>query len=102
MKAYTLVGVDGNAWSVMAYVTRAMKDAYKEASTPDEDGQCATIAMQDFGKEAQHKYGEDARSSDYNHLLCVSMDMIDRVNQFFEESGYELESDDDEDYDDED
>ena len=44
MKEYTLVGVDGNAWSVMAYVTRAMKDAYKEASTPDSDGQVAEVA----------------------------------------------------------
>lgn len=84
----------------MAYVTRAMKDAYKEASTPDSDGQVAEIAMKDFGKEVQHKYGEDARSGDYNHLLCVSMDMIDCVNQFFEEEGYDLESDEDDDYDD--
>lgn len=100
MKEYTLVGVDGNAWSVMAYVTRAMKDAYKEASTPDSDGQVAEIAMKDFGKEAQTAYTKDATSSDYNHLLCVSMDMLDRVNQYFEEEGYDLESDDEDDYDD--
>ena len=82
MKAYTLVGIDGNAWSVMSYVKRAMEHAYKEASTPDEDGQVDEVAMAEFGKEAQAAYGEDAQSSDYNHLLCVSMDMIDRVNEF--------------------
>ena len=29
-------------------------------------------------------YGEDARSGDYNHLLCVSMDMIDKCNRWAE------------------
>lgn len=58
---YTLVGVDGNAFAIMGYVLHAMR----------EEG---------FTKEERDKYLEDAKSSDYNHLLCVSVDYIDRAN----------------------
>lgn len=58
---YTLVGVDGNAFAIMGYVLRAM----------EEEG---------FSKEEREEYLEDAKSSDYNNLLCVSDDYIDRVN----------------------
>ena len=62
MKAFTLVGVDGNAYAVMGYVQRAMRAA-------------------NMSKEDQDAYLEDAMSSDYNHRLCVSIDMIEKVNE---------------------
>lgn len=86
MQKYDLVGVNGNAYCVMGYVSRAMREAYKEANTPDYDGQVDELAMKEFGKEAQSAYTKDATSSDYNHLLCVSMNMLDKVNKFFENS----------------
>lgn len=75
MKAYTLVGVDGNAFSVMGYVRSAMKRAH----------------MSNMDIEA---YTKDATSSDYNHLLVVSCEMIDRVNDILGLNDY----DEDEDY----
>jgi hypothetical protein len=58
---FTLVGVDGNAYSVMGYVTRCMRTCLKT-------------------KEEQDAYLKDAMSSDYNHLLAVSCEMIDKLN----------------------
>ena len=62
MKAFTLVGVDGNAFSIMGYVCSAMESA--NMTTMDIDA-----------------YTKDATSYDYNHLLVVSCKMIDRVNK---------------------
>ena len=62
MKAFTLVGVDGNACAIMGYVYRAMRIA-------------------NMSQEEREAYREDAMSSDYNHLLCVSIDMIEKVNE---------------------
>jgi len=62
MKAFTLVGVDGNAYSVMGYVQNAMR----------------TAKMSQTERDA---YLKDAMSSDYNHLLCVSIEMIEKVNE---------------------
>lgn len=59
--AYSLVGVDGNAYSVMGYVSRAMREV-------------------GFDKADRDKYIADATSGDYNHLLCVSMDMVEECN----------------------
>lgn len=58
---YTLVGVDGNAFSIMGYVAQAMKSEKMSQSE-----------INDYRKEAM--------SGDYNNLLCVSMDMIDKLN----------------------
>ena len=81
MKAYTLVGVDGNAFSVMGYVRSAMKRA-KMSSMDIET------------------YTKDATSSDYNHLLVVSCEMIDRVNDILGLNSYDEDEDyeEDEDY----
>ena len=79
MKAYTLVGVDGNAFSIMGYVRSAMKRA--QMTSQDIDA-----------------YTKDATSSDYNHLLVVSCEMIDKVNEVLGLNKY----DEDEDYEDED
>lgn len=70
MKAYTLIGVDGNAYAVMGYVRTAMRHA--EMSREDIDA-----------------YTKDATSSDYNHLLVVSCEMIDKVNEILGLNEYE-------------
>lgn len=80
MKAYTLVGVDGNAFSIMGYVRSAMKSA--------------KMTSQDIDA-----YTKDATSSDYNHLLVVSCEMIDKVNEVLGLNEYDEEEDyEDEDY----
>ena len=61
-KRYTLVGVDGNAFSIMGYVRNAMKACNKTKSEID-------------------AYTNDAMSSNYPHLICVSNDMIDKLNE---------------------
>jgi len=62
---YNLVGVDGNAWAVMGYVRNAMRE-------------------QKFTKLEMDVYMRDAMLMDYNHLLCVSMDMVDKCNERYE------------------
>ena len=102
MEKYDLVGKDGNAYAVMGYVCRAMKDAYREANTPDEDGQIDEAGVKLFDKAAQDAYTKDAMSSDYNHLLCISVEMIDKVNEWFEsQPGFEGWEEEDDYYDDE-
>ena len=59
---YDLVEVDGNAFSVMAYVVNAMRE-------------------QGFSKQEQKDYRSDAMSGDYDHLLCVSFEMVERCNE---------------------
>lgn len=76
MKAYTLVGINGNAYSIMRYVRAAMDDA--------------NMTNDDIAA-----YIKDATSSDYNHLVAVSCEMIDRVNEILGLNDYD---DEDEDY----
>lgn len=64
---YDLVGVDGNAFAVMAYVLRAMKE-------------CGC------NKVDQSIYVENAKSGDYDHLLAVSVEMIDKCNEIYGDS----------------
>jgi hypothetical protein len=59
---YSLVGIDGNAFAVMAYVSTCMKYEHKT-------------------KDEIDAYLADAKSSDYNHLLCVSQEMIEQLNK---------------------
>ena len=61
MDKYSLIGIDGNAYSVMGYVTRAMR---REGMTSDKIGE----------------YLNKARSSDYNHLLAISADILLELN----------------------
>ena len=58
---YDLVGIDGNAFSVMGYVARAMRNEGKTKNEID-------------------AYYADAKSGDYNHLLSVSFDMVEKLN----------------------
>ena len=62
MAKYSLVGVDGNAYCVMRYTTRAMK-------------------REGFSKEEVDEMYNKAESGDYNNLLRVCMDYIDKVNE---------------------
>jgi hypothetical protein len=70
MVKYTLIGVNGNAFSIMAYVCDALK-------TERENMELAT----DEYEIIKADYLKDAMSGDYNHLLCVSFDMIERINR---------------------
>lgn len=58
---YSLLGVDGNAFGVMGFVTNAMKAEGKS-------------------EEEMNSYRERAMSGDYTNLLCESMDIIDGLN----------------------
>lgn len=58
---YNLVGIDGNAFSVIGYVTKAMRE-------------------QKFSSSEITCYRNDAMSSDYMHLLSISIEMIDKCN----------------------
>lgn len=88
MKAFNLVGIDGNAFSIMGYVLNAMKVAYRSTTLPDKE---------QFGSEAQTAYQKSAMSGDYNNLICVSQKMIEKVNESLK---LELVYEDDSSYDD--
>lgn len=59
---YCLVGVDGNAFAVMGYVRKAMKQS-------------------GFNEQEIKAYTDDAMSGDYDHLLAVSVEMVDKCNE---------------------
>ena len=59
---YDLVGIDGNAYAIMAYVSRAMKE-------------------QKFNHRQIDRYLARAKKKDYNHLLSVSITYIDKCNE---------------------
>lgn len=68
---YSLVGVNGNAFSIMGYVSRVMKhNKYSPQEIDD--------------------YVKSATSGNYDNLLQVSLKMIDELN--------ELNPNDEEDY----
>ena len=105
MEKKTLVGVNGNAYCAMGTVSRWMNEAYKDAKEPDYEGQVHEVAMKLFDSDAVSAYTKDAMSSDYNHLLCVSCEMVDKINDYWEQSpdfdGWDdddYEEDEDEDY----
>jgi len=58
---YTLVGVDGNAYSLMGYTQRAMKE-------------CG------FKKDEIEEVMKKAKSSDYNNLICVLDEALQGCN----------------------
>ena len=74
MKTYTLVGINGNAYSIMGYVRVAMDNA--NMTNDDIDA-----------------YVKDATSSDYNHLVAVSCEMIDKVNEILGLNDYDEDED---------
>lgn len=58
---YDLVGVDGNAFAVMGYTARALKNE----------------GLRDLVSEMQNR----AMSGDYDNLLCVCLEYIDKANE---------------------
>lgn len=66
---YTLEGQDGNAIAIISYVGRAMNECGRTA-------------------EEKAKYADEATSGDYQHLLAVSLDMLDELNK--EQEGGDL------------
>ena len=61
-KPYSLIGVDGNAYAIMGYTMNAMKSA-------------------DFTEDDINTMISDAKSSTYNHLICVCDSWISKVNE---------------------
>lgn len=61
MKEYTLVGVDSNAFAILAYTQKAMRECK-------------------FSKEQIEKMRTEATASDYNNLICVCMDYVGKCN----------------------
>ena len=57
---YDLVGIDGNAYSVMGYTARALK-------------------REGLADQVDEMY-KRATSGDYDNLLCVCMEYIDNAN----------------------
>lgn len=60
-RKYNLVGVDGNAFSVMGYVAKAMENEGKT-------------------EEEVEAYQKEAMSGNYTHLLATSLVMVDELN----------------------
>ena len=77
MAKYTLVGVDGNAYSVMGYTGNALK---KEG-------------LENLVDEMREK----ATSGDYRNLLCVCTEYVEKANEKAYENGYEYDDEEDED-----
>lgn len=69
MAKYTLVGVDGNAFSVMGYTSKALK-------------------IEGLGNLVE-EMREKAMSGDYTHLISVCMDYVEKANEAAYENGYE-------------
>ena len=61
MAGYSLIGIDGNAFSIMGYVAKAMKD-------------------EGLSDSEKSDYTKEAMSGDYNNLLRVSQDVITKLN----------------------
>ena len=75
MSKYSLVGQDGNAYALMGYTSKALRDE----------------GLRELVPEMQNK----AMSGDYNNLICVCVDYLDIANAKALENGYEEDYDDD-------
>lgn len=75
MKQFTLVGVNGNAFCVMAYVSEAMTQA-------------------GFTKSEISNYIKKATVGSYDLLIVESMDMLDECNQRLGLVDYEEDDED--------
>ena len=61
-ECYSLIGIDGNAYSIMGYVVRAMDNEDKTEAEVD-------------------KFLAEAKSGDYENLVCVALAMINTLNE---------------------
>lgn len=62
MKPFTLIGVDSNAFSVMGYVTNAMREA-------------------GFNKNDINNYRNKVMIGTYDMLIIESLDILDKCNE---------------------
>ena len=62
MSKYTLIGVNGNAFSVMGYVTKAMRN-------------------EGLTKEEIAEYQDKAMGGNYSNLLKVSQEVVNKLNE---------------------
>lgn len=77
IQRYTLVGCDGNAFSVMGYVCRAF----------DESGRLFQRAR--IVTEANKKnYMDLAMSGNYDELLALSVQTLEDINEDLEKAGF--------------
>lgn len=76
MEPFSLVGVDGNAFSVMSYTANAMKKA-------------------GYSQEEIKQYRQLATSGDYDALLVLSFEWIDKCNEVLGLTDDEEEEDED-------
>lgn len=61
-KKYSLIGIDGNAYAIMGYVVEVMKEnGYSQSEIDD--------------------YLNNAKSSDYNNLICESHNILEIINE---------------------
>lgn len=74
MAKYSLVGVDGNAYSLMGYTARALRNE----------------GLRNLEKEMTSK----ATSGDYYNLIRVCDEYLDMANQKAVENGYEDDEED--------
>jgi hypothetical protein len=63
---YDLVEINGNAFNIMGYVAHAMRECKKPKAEID-------------------AYYANAKSADYDHLLAVSIEMVDKLNEMVNE-----------------
>ena len=84
IQKYTLVGCDGNAYAVMGYVCRAFDETGKLFKRP----RCVTEAN-------KKNYQTLAMSGDYDNLLCVSISVLEDLNDSLEKAGLVSEDSDD-------
>jgi len=68
---FSLVGVDGNAFSIMGYTANALKSV-------------------GLGELTNQMYKE-ATSGDYNNLICVCSGYLDKANELCEDDEDEEE-----------
>ena len=61
MEKYTLIGVDSNAFSVMAYVQRALRKEKLNTLIPE--------------------YQQKATALDYDYLIMISLEYLDKANE---------------------
>ena len=65
MAKYTLVGVDGNAFALMGYTSRALKETGH--------------------KDLTEQMYKEATAGDYNNLICVCDRYLDIANEGLED-----------------
>lgn len=76
MSKYSLVGVDGNAFAIMGHTQKALE--------------------REGLKDLVQQMIKEAASSDYNHLICVCCEYVEKANEAAVKNGYK-DIDDEED-----